>query len=403
MALEPSAVLVETAKAAVLADIDDRADQLIEASRAIHARPELAFEEHHAHDLLTSMLSDAGLDTERGAFDLDTAFQATAGTSGPLVGIMCEYDALPEIGHACGHNIIATAGLGAGLAAAVIAEQFGGRVRILGTPAEEGGGGKVMMAQRGAFDGLDAAMMVHPAGADLTAMNCVAIQQLNIEYLGEAAHAAAAPHLGRNALDAAVLGYMNVAALRQHIRSNERIHGIFTHGGDKPNIVPKYASQFWYIRSGTMASLQPLKDRVLTALQAGAMASGCSCQHTWDQYPYSDMLDNGPLVDAYAANADRLGRLVKEPGDLSKVVGSTDMGNVSYLVPSIHPLIKVSPAHVAIHTPEFERYAGGEDGDKAVVDGAKAMAMTVVDIWLSATLREKAHDEYVVALSKAGA
>ena len=175
--------------------------------------------------------------------------------------MLCEYDALPEIGHACGHNIIGTAGLGAGLAAAALADELGGRVVILGTPAEEGGGGKVFVAERGGLDGVDAAMMVHPAGLDLVRMDVIAIHQLFIEYHGEAAHAAAFPFKGRNALDAAVLGYNAVAALRQHIRPDERIHGIFTHAGDKPNIVPKYARANWYVRSPTLKSLEKLKPR----------------------------------------------------------------------------------------------------------------------------------------------
>jgi amidohydrolase len=375
---------------------------LLEASHAIWDRPELAFEEHHAHDLLTSVLAGEGLDTERGAFGVPTAFQAVAGDRGPTIAVLCEYDALPEIGHACGHNIIATAGLGAGLAVAALARELGGRVRIMGTPAEEGGGGKVMMAEQHAFDDVDAAVMVHPAGADLIMMNTVAVQQLRAEFHGEASHAAAAPHKGRNALDAAVLGYMNVAALRQHIRPTERIHGIFTHGGDKPNIVPKFASQYWYVRSPTIRQLQPLKERVLTCLEAGAMAAGCQCTHTWEPRPYSDMLDCWPIVDRYVANVSTLGRTVHDPRTMPGVVGSTDMGNVSYLVPSIHPMLAVAPAHVSIHTPEFAGYARGERGDLGVLDGAKALAMTVIDLWLDAGLLDDAKAEHTRALAAAG-
>ncbi|MEY2403596.1 MAG: hypothetical protein QOD38_1147, partial [Acidimicrobiaceae bacterium] len=228
-------------KERLAAEVDKRADVLIDASHQIHAHPELCYEEHFAHDLLTGLLEAEHIDVERHAFDLDTAFIGRAGSGdGPTIAVLCEYDALPGIGHACGHNIIGTAGLGAGVAAAALADELGGRVVILGTPAEEGGGGKELLAQRGAFDGVDAAMMVHPAGSDLVLMNVIAIHQMKVRYHGEAAHAAAFPHKGRNALDAAVLGYMNVAALRQHIKPNERIHGIFTHGGDKPNIVPSF-------------------------------------------------------------------------------------------------------------------------------------------------------------------
>jgi amidohydrolase len=254
----------------------------------------------------------------------------------------------------------------------------------MGTPAEEGGAGKVHMARAGAFKDVDAAMMVHPADADLFSMDTIAIQELIVAFEGKAAHAAAAPWEGRNALDAAVLGYMNVAAMRQHIRPNERLHGIFTKAGDKPNIVPSETEMDWYVRSGTISSLQPLKERVVTCLESAATACGCTMSHRWDDITCADMIDNGPMVQAYTANASRLGRTVLDPITSGRhVVGSTDMGNVSYLVPSIHPMIKVAPDGVPIHTVDFARAAGGPDGDRAVIDGAKAMAMTVIDLWCS--------------------
>jgi amidohydrolase len=331
----------------------------------------------------------------RGAYGIDTAFDSSVGTEGATIAVLCEYDALPGVGHACGHNVIATAGLGAGLAAASVAELAGGRLRIMGTPAEEGGGGKVLMARAGAFDGVDAAMMVHPADADLIRMDCIAIQALEVEYHGKAAHAAAAPWEGRNALDAAVLGYMNVAAMRQHIRPDERIHGIFTKAGDKPNIVPAEAAMDWYIRSGTIASLQPLKERVFTGLQAAATACGCTMDHEWVGETYAEMLDNQAMVRSYVANAAKLGRTVMDPAATGRrVVGSTDMGNVSYLVPSIHPMIKVAPDGVPIHSVDFAAFAGSVEGDRAVIDGAKAMAMTVVDLWTDAALRAEMQSQF---------
>ena len=381
---------VEALKQAVCDRVDELADQLIDASHQIHAHPELNFEEHFAHDLLTAMLDRHDLAAVRHAYGLETAFDSTAGSDGPTVAVLCEYDALPGVGHACGHNIIATAGLGAGLAAAFVAEAAGGRVRIMGTPAEEGGGGKVLMARQGAFDGVDAAMMVHPADADLIAMDCIAIQELLVTFHGKSAHASAAPWDGRNALDAAVLGYMNVATMRQHIRPNERVHGIFTKGGDKPNIVPHEAEMDWYVRSGTISSLQPLKQRVYTALESAASACGCTMSHSWVDNTYADMVDNGPMVASYVANAARMGRTVMDPVTSGRrVMGSTDMGNVSYLVPSIHPMIKVSPDGVPIHSLEFATWAASPAGDQAVLDGAKAMAMTVVDLWCSTPLRER--------------
>ena len=374
---------VDAVKDRLAREVDDRADVLLEISHSIHEHPELGYEEHHAHDLLAGVLEDEGFDVERGAAGMDTAFVASAGRGpGPTIGIFCEYDALPEIGHACGHNVIGSAGLGAGLAAATVAEELGGRVVVLGSPAEEGGGGKVFMAERGLLDDIDAAMMIHPADGDLKAMNVIAIQQVHVQYHGQAAHAAAFPHKGRNALDAAVLGYMNVAALRQHIRPSERIHGIFTDAGDRPNIVPQYAAAEWYVRSPTLRLLQGLKERVLNCLEAGATASGCTMDHEWQDPAYADMIDNPVLVDLFAANAERTGRHLADPSVAANVVGSTDMGNVSYVVPSIHPMLAVAPAGVSIHTPEFTAFARGEEGDQAVLDGARAMAMTVADLWL---------------------
>ena len=381
----------ETAKKTVIAEIDRRADALLRVSHEIHAHPELNFEEHFAHDVLTAAIANAGLPVTAHAYGLDTAFVSVSGPSdGPLVAVLCEYDALPGIGHACGHNIIAAAGLGAGLAAAAVADALGGRIMILGTPAEEGGGGKQKLIDAGAFAGVQAAMMVHPSGVDLSTMTAIAYQNVTVRYSGRAAHAAAAPWQGTNALDAAVLGYMNVAALRQHMRPSERVHGIFLRAGDKPNIVPDFAEAFWYVRSGNLRSLQPLKERVLAALEAGAHATGCSVEHEWGEIPYADMVDNGPLLELYTANAASLGRVVRDANESTAVVGSTDMGNVSYSVPAIHPMIKAAPEGCAIHTNDFAVHAVSPLGDQAVLDGAKAMAMTVVDFWLQPSARQAA-------------
>lgn len=382
--------------------VDERADVLIDASHQIHAHPELNYEERFAHDLLAGILEAEGLDVERSACGLETAFLARAGSSGPTIAVLCEYDALPGIGHACGHNIIATAGLGAGLAAASIAEEVGCRVVVMGTPAEEGGGGKILMARAGAFDGVDAALMVHPAGFDLARMDVIAVQELTATYTGEAAHAAAFPHRGRNALDAAVLGYMNVAALRQHIRPTERVHGIFTQGGDKPNIVPARAQTDWMVRSGTIGTLGPLKDRVAACLEGGAVAAGCEVELAWKPVTYADMRDNEVMVALYGANSAALGRPVGEPDHRQAVVGSTDMGNVSYVVPSIHPIIQAAPAGVPIHTPEFARCAATQQGDDAVVHGATTLAWTVADLWLADGVLDAARAEFEATMAAAG-
>jgi amidohydrolase len=363
--------------------IDAVAQQLIDVSQSIHARPEQNFAEVYASELLTRTANELGLPTELNMYGCDTGFSGEAG-NGPTVCIMSEYDALPDIGHGCGHNIIAAAGLGAALALAVVAPQAGGRLRYLGTPAEEGGGGKLVMARNGALNGVDVAMMVHSADADLTTIDAIALQQLVVEYTGESAHAAAAPEKGRNALDAAVLGYMAVAALRQHILPTERIHGIFTRAGEKPNIVPRDAAMEWYVRSDTVTTLSALKPRVLNALQSGASACGCGFSHEWVDTPYADMVTNNNLSAMYVANASRIGRSVTVPGSNGRrVVGSTDMGNISHLVPSIHPMIASAPTGTSIHTVDFARESITPMAGKAVIDGAKAMAMTAIDFWTS--------------------
>jgi amidohydrolase len=387
--------LPDQAKAAIRDLVAKRADLLVSVSREIHAHPELNYQEVFAHDLLTKTLHDCGLVVQRSAYGVATAFEAVAGRGEREVLVLLEYDALPGIGHGCGHNVIAAAGLGAGLAAAALADELGGRVRILGTPAEEGGGGKIAMARNGAFATGMAAMMVHPADADLLRMDSLAIQAVDVVYHGREAHASAAPWEGRNALDAAVLGYMNVAALRQHIRPTERVHGIITEGGEKPNIVPRRAAASWYVRSETLASLQTLKGRVLACLEGASSACGCAMDAHWEGHSYAEVRDNEVLAGAYARNMAGLGRTVKDPRVTGqRVLGSTDMGNVSYLVPSIHPMVAVAPSGTPIHTREFAEHAGSESGDRAVIDGAMAMAMTVVDMWTDSELCERVNGEF---------
>jgi len=232
-------------------------------------------------------------------------------------------------------------------------------------------------------------------------MDVIAIHQMKVRYHGQAAHAAAFPHKGRNALDAAVLGYMNVAALRQHIKPNERVHGIFTHAGDKPNIVPSFAAAEWYVRSPTTKSLERLKPRVVACLEAGAVAAACEIEIEWQDPRYADMVDNRTMLALYIANAAATVReLIESTEGGPQVVGSTDMGNVSYVVPSIHPMIKVAPAHLSIHTPEFAEFTAAAEGDAAVIDGAKAMAMTVADLWTRPDVLAAAKEEFARSVAE---
>ncbi len=382
------------AHARIRDEIEGLAPVLIDLSHSIHADPELGFEEHVAHDLLTSAIEQQGIAVTRGAYGLDTAFEARVGSGGPVIAVCCEYDALPGLGHACGHNVIAAAGLGAGLAASRLADELGGTVVILGTPAEEGGGGKEYLIRRGAFEDVDAAMMVHPADRELRTMHIIAVHSLEVEYHGRASHAAASPHGGLNALDAAVLGYNNIAALRQHIRPDERIHGIFSNGGDKANVVPEYVAAQWHVRSATVDTLQPLRERVEACLKAGATAAGCEIEIRWNDVVFADMRDNSALLDLYADNARVLGRDPQHETESNKLIASTDMGNVSHIVPSIHPMIQLAPDGVSIHTPEFARHAVAATGDQAALDGAAALAMTITDCWLDPDAMKAIRDEF---------
>lgn len=376
--------------------IDAMREDLLRASRAIHANPELSFEEHQAAALLVKMLRKAGLDVTEGAYGLETAFASEFGTRGaPCVALLAEYDALPEIGHACGHNLIATSGVGAGLALAALGPRLPGRVRVLGTPAEERGCGKELMARRGALDDVAAALMMHPSSVNLVTMPCVCLAELDVVYRGEAAHAAAMPERGVNALDALVIAYQGIAALRQHIRATERIHGIITDGGQAPNIVPEHAAGRFYVRAATPGELAALKPRVEGCLRAGAEATGAELELSWGEADYLDIRFNEPLAEAFRVNAEKLGReffpIDKLPASLQ---GSTDMGNVSHRVPSIHPMLACAPIHCTIHNPEFATYAGSASGDETAIEGAKALAMTALDFLTDAELRERARNVF---------
>ncbi len=380
--------------------IDELADELIEVSHAIHANPELAFKEFFACETLTTTLDKHGMAPETGVFTLETAFEAQiqGNAEGPTVAILAEYDALPGIGHACGHNIIATSALGATLGLQAVAEHLPGTVRLIGTPAEEKGGGKELMARAGAFAGVDAAMMIHPAGVNLASMPCICVAEVEVIYHGRSAHASAMPHKGVNALDGLLLAYQAISNLRQHIRDSERIHGIITDGGLAPNIVPDHTSGEFYVRAANEADLAKLKPRVQACFEAGAKGSGCEVEVNWANVDYLDLNTNWPLADQFRDHAEALGREFVPFEEAVKFgAGSTDMGNVSYRVPSIHPMLAVAPPNVVIHNPEFEKWAGSEKGDLAALDGAKALALTAADFLLSSGLQNEAKRAYDVS------
>jgi len=390
---------VTLAKQIVRDEITRIGPRLVEISRDLHANPELMFEEHHAHALLSDEIEAAGLPVTRSAHDLDTAFRVDVGTGdGPLVAICCEYDALPDIGHACGHNIIAAAGLGAGLAAAKVVDAMGGRLRILGTPAEEGGNGKGILLNRGGFDEVDAAVMVHPGDRELRYMTTLAASGIRVTFHGHASHAAAGPWFGRNALDAAVAAYTNVGLMRQQLWPDQRVHGAFLEVPSRSNVIPERVVMRWVARGRTMVSMQDAVDKLIPCLEAGAVAARCEVEIV-QLGVGSQVLDNDVLIDLYAQNAAELGREVCDPETEGHVFGSTDMGVISRKFPSIHAVVAVAPRGVSIHEREFATAAASESGDCAVIDGAAALAMTLVDIWDKPEVIELARVELATAVA----
>jgi amidohydrolase len=387
---------LEQLKKDVCAAVDGARAELLALSHAIHDEPELALEEFKAAKRLSDAVEGHGIKVQRGAFGLETGYVAEFGKGGgPNVAILSEYDALPGIGHACGHNIIATSGYGAAIALSKLGGRLPGRVRYLGTPAEERFGGKEIMAREGAFDRTDAAMMIHPSNQNLVTMPCIAIAEVEAIFHGRSAHASAMPYRGLNALDAVVTSYQSIAQLRQHIRNTDRIHGIITEGGLAPNIVPERAACRFYVRAVDAHELAPLKVRVQKCFEAGALATGCTLEVHWGDTDYLDLKTNWPMAEMYERNAIALGREFFPVKDLPPgYAGSTDMGNVSHRVPSIHPMLGVAPAGVIIHNPEFTRYAASEAGDQAVIDGAKSLAMTALDLMADPAMLAQARADF---------
>ena len=380
--------------------IDEVSEELISASHAIHANPELAFKEFFACETLTNALEHHDIKTEKAVYSLETSFEAKLNTDreGPTVAILAEYDALPGIGHACGHNIIATSALGAALGLHAVAQELQGSVRLIGTPAEEKGGGKELMARNGAFEGIDAAMMIHPAGTNLASMPCICVAEVEVIYHGKSSHASAMPHKGINALDGLLLAYQAISNLRQHIRSTERIHGIITEGGSAPNIVPDRSAGQFYVRAADDKELAQLKPRVQSCFEAGAKGSGCEVEVNWANVDYLDLNTNWPLAELFQEHAESLGReFIPYEEAIKFGAGSTDMGNVSHRLPSIHPMLAVAPPNVVIHNPEFAKWAASGKGDAAVIDGAKALALTAADFLLSTELQDRAKTAYDVS------
>jgi amidohydrolase len=358
--------------------IDAQRDALLALSHAIHADAEVGFEEHTSSARVAAALTAAGFDVQHGVAGLDTAVLARFG-SGPLnVGICAEYDALPGIGHACGHNVIAAAAVGAGIGLAEVADDLGLTVTVLGTPAEEGGGGKILMMEGGAFDGLNAAMMVHPAPEEAATIPCLAVQHFDVRFTGRSAHASAYPQLGINAADALTVAQVAIGLLRQHIRPTDRIHGIVTDGGDAPNIVPERTAGQWYARAATLAELAELYPRVQRCFEAGALATGAEVTFDEPGPAYSEFLHDPDLVAAWTTEARAIGRQLPDRPMDEGLAGSTDMANVSLVMPTIHPMLAVDADGAVNHQPGFTAACIRPSADLAVRDGAVGMARTAI-------------------------
>ena len=380
------------AKSGAKERFDSAREGLIELSHRIHAHPELGFEEEQASSWLCESLSDGGFTVEKGICELPTAFRATAG-SGPLhVAICAEYDCLPGIGNACGHNIIAASAVGAALAAAKVADDAGLTVTVIGTPAEETGNasGKILLLERGAFAGMHAAMMVHPAPFDMLRAKIIAASMFEIAYTGKESHSSAFPELGVNAADALTIAQTAVGLLRQHIRSTDRIHGIVTNGGAAPNVVPAHTMAKYIIRSETIEQLQDLRPKVHRCFEAGALATGAKMTIIGGDKPYAEMRHDETIAAIYRRNSEALGRSFPNLGEWeTRPTGSTDMGNVSLTVPSIHPMIGIHSLPAVNHQPEFTAHCITPDADKALIDGALGMAWTCIDLASNPEVRDR--------------
>lgn len=349
-------------------------------SKWMYENPETAYEEHESSAKLANFVGSNGFEVIYPAYGLDTAFEATAGTTGPRVVICCEYDALPDVGHACGHNIIATSSVGAGVAISGLADELGIRITVLGTPAEEAGGGKIDLIKAGAFEDAVASMLIHPGFRNMADPRLLAAQGIKLVYRGRAAHAAATPHIGINALDAFVQAYNNVATLRQHFESGDRVHGVIHHGGGAANVIPAYTESEWIVRAATAERLEVLKSKVLNCFEAAATATGCQVEITTQWDPYVDLVSSPIMTELFAANAAAIGRPMPtfaESGEMT--YASSDMGNVSHLLPSIHPGLRIETDAVN-HQPEFAAATITPSGNQAIRDGALAMANTIIDI-----------------------
>jgi amidohydrolase len=379
--------------------VDRLADDLEKLSRQIHDNPELAYQEVKAAGWLSDYLAGQGFKVERGVAGVETAFRATLETGdGPTIAILCEYDALPAIGHACGHNVIATSGAGAGAALAAVRGQLpAGRIQVIGTPAEEGGGGKVKLIQGGVFKGVDAAMMIHGFDRWILHQDLLGIARVGFEFTGKAAHASADPWEGVNALDAVIQTFNNVSMLRQQVRPQARIHGIVTQGGAAPNIIPEHAACTFYVRAARLDYMWELHKRVIACAEGAAKATGCTMTVIDFEAPYEPLKRNDTLLDLFRANMRTTGAVESPP--MPDRLGSSDIGNVSQVIPAIQPMVQIAPAGTPIHSRAFEAAAVSPLARTGMCQAAKTMALTAYDLLVDPGLVTRARREFEAATS----
>lgn len=356
------------------------AEQIVALSAEIHRHPELAFAEHHAAARIGDALRSAGFTVRIGAFGLDTTVDAAFGDGDMTVAICAEYDALPVIGHACGHNVIAASGVGAAIALAGVAGTLGLRVRLLGTPAEEHGGGKILMLEAGAWEGVDFSLMVHGGpGPDLRCadVRTQAVARFDVSFQGRPGHAGAPDPDGMNAANAATIGLVALGLLRQHLPDGVRTNAFIAEGGEATNIIPSSTRVRAEVRADTLEAVETVRGRILACFEGGAIATGCSMSWEDAEPTYAEIVQNPVLAEAWDRNLAALGRSPQPHA--GPPAGSTDMGNVSRVVPSIHPLIAIEGCSSAPHTPGFTADAIGPAAERAAIDGALAMALTAAD------------------------
>ncbi len=383
-------------KEKVCSFIDSKKELLFEVSRTIFENPELGFEEVKASRLLADELQKAGFITELGAAALETAIYAVHPDQkeGQTVAILGEYDALPEIDHACGHNLIASAALGASLALGSLKSELPGKLIFMGTPAEEGGGGKIHMINAGLFKDVNAAIMFHPTAIHTyTGRGGLAVTHVRIEFFGKSAHASAQPEKGINALDAVIQTFNGINALRQHIPNDARIHGIVTHGGVKPNIVPDFAAAEFYVRALDDDYQKELVKKVKNCAEGAALCTGAKMTFEEVGLTYRSRKVNKTLGEAFIENLKIIGEPIR-PRPPGGGLGSSDIGNVSHEVPTIHPYVGIAEEDIASHSKEFAESSISEYGQEKMLVAAKALAMTAIDVYTNPELVERMKEEF---------